>query len=142
MGEAVTEASITFESLRNWDNNPNDLWITLIDTATVGTTVYTDNQALPNYFGAAGLEIHHYEDLSSSSLTRTYTFDAAERVALNNYIADNNFGIGIDPDCHFYNCGIELKLVAEPGGGEIPEPVAGSILLGGLGVLAARRKRS
>jgi len=143
-GETLTHVSIVFKSLLNTGGKPNDIWITLIDSAPLGVTEFVDNQASSNYFAGDGLELAHYHNLPWYTWKLTYWFSDAEIAIVNNYVADNNFGIGIDPDCHFYNCGVELKLVTEPGGGQVPvpEPVAGTILLGGLGVLAARRRRS
>jgi hypothetical protein len=40
-----------------------------------------------------------------------------------------NFGFGIDPDCHYYNCGITFEITTSP---TIPAP--GAILLGSIGV--------
>jgi hypothetical protein len=145
-GEDIVGAEIFFDNIRNWQSNdPNDLYVTLLDTASSGLTVYTDNQGGGDYFAGDGPLLVHYQDLPSTPQDITYTFDAGEVATLNGYVADGNFGLGIDPDCHFYNDGITLTLETEcspPDGPPVPEPLAGSILLGGLGMIAARRKRS
>jgi len=56
----------------------------------------------------------------------TYVFTASEVSLLNDHITnDGVFGIGFDPDCHFYNDGVTLTIA-------IPAP--GAIVLGSLGV--------
>jgi hypothetical protein len=67
----------------------------------------------------------------------TYVFSLSEVALLNSYIlSDGIFGIGLDPDCHYYNDGIkfcyETITIVPPAVGTIPTPSA--ILLGGIGV--------
>ena len=143
--ETIVGASLFFNNLRNWNNQDNDLWVTLIPSSPLGVKKYYDGQGGGDYFQGWGTALVHYEDLPSSSQDRTYDFDLAEVGALRTYAADNNFGLGFDPDCHFYNCGITLTLetqtVPGPNGTPIPEPVTGSVLLGGVGMIVARRRR-
>ena len=50
------------------------------------------------------------------------------------YASDGIFGLGFDPDCHFWNYGITLKLTTEPTPPNVvPEPEA--LLLFGIGLL-------
>jgi hypothetical protein len=46
-GQNITGASITILNLRNWDNNPNKLYIDLVNSPlpTSGVQVYTDGEA-------------------------------------------------------------------------------------------------
>ena len=54
-------------------------------------------------------------------------------MVLNAYAADGRIGLGLDPDCHFYNDGITLRLVT-------PEPTSLALLgLGGLAMMHRRR---
>ncbi|MFO7900301.1 MAG: PEP-CTERM sorting domain-containing protein [Planctomycetota bacterium] len=143
--EAIAGASLLFYDIRNWTTESNDLYVTLLDTAAVGVTEYADSQNSTDYFAGQGLALVHYEDLSTTAQDLTYTFDASEIATLATYAADGVIGLGIDPDCHFYNSGVELQIGTTPGAEDltapIPEPAAGSILLGAVGMLLARRKR-
>jgi len=55
---------------------------------------------------------------------------------LNSFAADGLFGLAFDPDCHYWNDGVQLTINAE-----VPEPA--TLLLFGLGTLglAAYRRR-
>lgn len=143
--DAIAGGSLVFYDIYDWTNESNDLYATLLDTAPLGVTEHADSQASTNYFAGQGLELVHYEDLSTTAQDLTYTFDASEVATLATYAADGVIGLGIDPDCHFYNSGIELQIGTSPGVEDltapIPEPAAGSILLGVVGMLLARRKR-
>ena len=139
--EDVIGASIFFDDIRNWDGGTNDLWVTLLDTAPAGLTVYCDSQGGGDKFYGWGPRLVHYHNLPTSPQDITYTFDAAEVAALDSYVADDNVGLGFDPDCHYWNEGITLTIETESHCVPIPEPMAGSILLGGIGMIVARRKR-
>ena len=138
-GEFVSEAVLTFDSIRNWDNNPNDLYVWLLDNAALGVTVLTDNQGGGDYFAARNPLTHtplvHYKDLTTTPEDKTYVFTPDEVTALNAYLADDRIGIGFDPDCHYWNCGIGLELTV------VPEPASLAMLgLGGV-VMMIRKRR-
>lgn len=77
-----------------------------------------------------------------SSVTPTWGWNiyddiALQASALDEFIAwsaDGNWALGIDPDCHFYNCGVTLKVTTRriPTHNEVPEPM--SMILGALGL--------
>jgi hypothetical protein len=69
-----------------------------------------------------------------------YNLDSAELTTLMGYLASKNnsntstntyatFGLGFDPDCHYYNDGITFKIETAP----VPEP--GTMVLLGAGLL-------
>ncbi|GEM_PF-435875 len=61
----------------------------------------------------------------------TYTFSSDEVGLLSNHLANGGvFGLGFDPDCHYYNDGITLTIETKV----ISNPTPGAMLLGGIGV--------
>lgn len=134
-GHTVIAAELFFDNIRNWDNNPNVLYVELLNSPLAGIHQYTDNEGGGDYFvGYAGgrTNLVTYTNLPNTAQDLTYVFTPAEVTALNTYLADGRFGIGFDPDCHFYNDCIKLKLIT-------PEPASVVLLL--AGALAAIRRR-
>jgi hypothetical protein len=133
-GEAAVAATLTFDNIRNWDDNPNVLYVHLLDTCPLGVQHYTDNEGGGDYFASfPGGQTHlvTYTNLPSTPQDLVYTFTPGDLAALNTYLADHRFGIGIDPDCHFYNDGITLGIVT-------PEPA--TIMLLAIGVVTLLRR--
>ncbi|MEW6665737.1 MAG: PEP-CTERM sorting domain-containing protein [Thermodesulfobacteriota bacterium] len=80
-----------------------------------------------------------------SPIDITYTFTEAQIDTLTSYLASPNpygfnstFGIGFDPDCHFYNNGITLVIETAA---SVPEPATLLLLGAGLAGFAGFRKR-
>lgn len=140
--EKITGASIFFDDIRNWDRNPNILYVHLLDDPSPGKTImYWDNQNGGDYFAGwtNTILLNQYDNLPAYAQDITYPFDAAEISTLTSYVADGIFGLGFDPDCHFYNSGISLTIQTAP----IPEPSSVLLLGAGMGLLglAAYRKK-
>jgi len=143
--EEIIGASLFFDRIRNDNNDPNDLYVTLLDSDFEGLDWTYDNQGGGDLFAGQGLLLEHYEDLPSSAQDITYDFDDAEIDQLIANLADDLAGIGFDADCHYYNCGIKLTIETDTsGGGEddpvVPEPAGLGLM--GLALLAVRRRRS
>ena len=119
--EQISGASILFKNIRNWTEEDNDLWLTLLDNPVlIGVKQYTDYSA-GNCFenwDASALELHHYEDLGDDAQDLLYVFSQDELDALNDYLADGDMALGFDPDCHFYNDYIEFCVETA----HVPEP--------------------
>lgn len=138
-GETIIGASLFFDDIRNWDDNANILYVSLLNgnDLTTALTMGTDNQGggdnTLGFSGAVSLETY---SLSTTAKDITYNFDSSEIATLNTYaLADSNFGIGFDPDCHYWNDGITLTVTTTP--------VPGAVLLGilGLGVAGVKLRK-
>ncbi len=139
----------------NWLN----IW--LLDSAQNNTStyastsgklkVYNDNDGSSDYFGnnwnySAKQKIATYTDWSggSNGNVETLVYDFANYGVLDdlqNYVANGgNFALGLDPDCHFWNTGVQLVIETKPY--SVPE-TAGTLGLAGagLGFLALLRCR-
>ncbi len=176
-GQTVTGATLFFDNIRNWDNNPNALFIHLFDTAKnsglrsfmddpvqsangLGDDIINDftntrhhgNSSFPiNMATTAGIHLvtPNYSgsgtpySFTTTPTDYTYTFTGGQLAALNSYIANgNNFALGFDPDCHFWNDGVTLTLTT--GLAATPEPSSLLLMATGLAAFGARytmRKR-
>ncbi len=153
-GLEVISAELSIDDLYDWKWEPDILYFQLLDhtTTTQERKRYWDghggSDAFANYH-LAPKNIDHlllatYSDPQGGWANRedwTYTFTDAQVAALNDYIAnDAVFGLGLDPDCHYYNSGITLTVQVTP---ELPP----SALLGlsmlplGIAYLRGRRRK-
>jgi hypothetical protein len=136
--EAVASATLSFDNIRNWDNNPNVLYIHLLDTASLGVRVFTDNQAVSDYFNGQGTVLTVYRNLPATAQDLSYSFNSDQIAFLNTYATDGRFGLGFDPDCHFYNSGVSLELETA----SVPEPATMvMVVLGGVSFFMGRKSK-
>jgi hypothetical protein len=130
---SITSATLTFANIANWDSNTNMLFAWLLDTANgsgVTTTQDVSSSQAPvtdisDFFTNASLSPLLASSTAKTKLfqhsftttptTWTYTFDATELAALQNYInSGHDIAFGFDPDCHFFNDGITFTMTLTP----------------------------
>jgi hypothetical protein len=159
-GKSITSATLTFKNIKNWDSNPNMLFIHLLDTAkAAGVSSFQDaplSQApvtdinddfagtryLNNPLVARGTANTFLTQQSFSTTGRdfVYTFTADQLKVLSAYFLNgSDIAFGFDPDCHFWNDGIAFAFTTTPN--TVPEPTTMLLLGSGLAGMYYRRKR-
>ncbi len=134
----VVAATLTISQIRNWDNDPNILYIHLLDSGNMGVTVSSDHQGGGDAFAGKGVLLTKLKNLTTTPHSITYILTQNQIDSLNSYSADGRFALGFDPDCHYYNCGVALDVQTEL---ETPEPATMALLAAGGLVTLARRRR-
>lgn len=125
-GETIVGATLFLNNIKNWDNQANVLYIHLIDRSTVGSGVSSgsDNQGGGDFFLGKPLigtltnlnttARDVWFDLGGSvtqSLDQGSAVSGGNRLAdLASFAADGKFTLGFDPDCHYYNDGVQFTI--------------------------------
>lgn len=145
--ERIIEATLFIKSINDWTNEANDhLYIHLLDNPNVGVRQWYDGQGGGDNWAGHPL-IADWSDTNTWNEDLTFDFSTIPGMIdnLTAYSANNGvFGLGFDPDCHYYNSGIKLTITTKPEQQIIPEPSSlaalalGMLSLGGL----VRRRRS
>ena len=139
--ERIFEARLTFFNIHDYRPEENDiLYVNLMDNATSGLTEYYDNEDFGDYFSGQDVQIGTWSDPAGSfygpGVDVTFNFDADMLGALNSFAADGNFGLSFDPDCHYFNDGVQFTIITD-----VPEPSTFILLgIGAVGLAAFRRK--
>ncbi|MCE5197888.1 MAG: hypothetical protein ABFD54_17765 [Armatimonadota bacterium] len=82
-------------------------------------------------FAGQGIELGTWSDPDGWFCSDTISFDVP--MTSLSWLSDGDFGIGIDPDCHYNNCGVDFTITTsvQP---DVPEPM--SFVLASLGLSA------
>lgn len=144
-GQQIVDAVLEFKNLNNWAKEDNILYVDLLDNPKSGTKSYVDSQKKGDAWEGKGLRIGTYTDKDyKKPETVTFSLKSCGLLdELNTYAKDGLFGIGLDPDCHYNNCGVKLTITTSSRAPETPEPsslIAGLMGLGSFGLLKFRKR--
>lgn len=160
--QVVTSVVIGIDGLYNWDNLRNELYVNLLKDAPAGfhevqTDDPNDNEFYNNLndhtftvspyngttyvtdFGLPYGSGHNATKATNVSFTIT---DPTLLAFFTSAISNGTFGVGFDPDCHFWGSKIWVDINTETDPPEsVPEPTTMLLLgLGLMGLAGARRK--
>jgi len=118
-GLNIYEVILEITSISNWDNTTNHLFIRLLDDAPLGVTPHSDSDNdFIDAFAPDGAPIDDWQDANTKDVHDDLEYEFSKIDALIDsvalYRANNVIVIGFDPDCHYYNCGIQLTVKGEP----------------------------
>lgn len=172
--EEVVGITIKYKEIYDWTREEDRLSTFLIDTVTMSSGVnnrvyqYNDSEYGPDNFKnytraligtwndpygdryhkinlpfsvteSSGPYDGHYAGQGPKTLSTSFSGED-----LLGWVADGNFGFGIDPDCHYYNCGVEVVITTckPEDTPQTPDGGASVLLLGSalMGVAFLRRK--
>jgi len=158
-GEVITAAHLTYKNIYDWTRESNDrLYTHLLDSVpdpngryspnyqSVGTgkrayeritVIGADDQGGgDNFAGMPGqVLLGTWTDPSGGSPRNFNLVYEIDNLAM---LSDGSFGIGIDPDCHYFNSGIYLTIETGIASVAVPAPAAGGLAVIGLAILAWR----
>ena len=113
--EDIVSATLTFHDIWNDDPITNKLFMNLLDSAPAGVTRYYDSNAVESNAFTEGPGVHLFATWSDPDLG--FPNRTTESFALPSsyyaWLTDGNFGLGLDPDCKFFNNGVDLTIVSK-----------------------------
>jgi len=144
--EQILSATLTLTDIYSAGKTPNWLFLSLLDNQpgkhAPALRKYKDRQPGPiDFFDTwkyGETDLVTFMELGKTPTLLTYDFTPLQLTALEGYLADGRFAIGIDPDCRFRDRGISLTIITGiPGGGGgigniVPESPAIIMALAGL----------
>lgn len=143
-GKVITSARLTIFNIWDWRAETDILYINLLDdtkkpssgnVTTITNENPYDNVANGNWFAPASRSGKYQGSTAlttwtdpigghSTNFNFIYNFSSTQLSALGSYLIDptssysngtgNMFGLGFDPECHYYNQGVRLDIETRP----------------------------
>jgi hypothetical protein len=166
-GQVITGATLKINNLWDWQVENDQLFIHLLNNPKTGVRSTVDNtndNVISDYFSGQGILLTTFSDPAGgnngqNATNFVYNFDVGQLAVLNNYVTDSktwlgwanggwsaDFGLGFDPDCHYFNTGVSLTITTgpaeTPGVPSVPDAgsTAALFLVGLTGLMAAKRR--
>jgi hypothetical protein len=155
-GEEITSAQLVYKNIYDWTTEQNDVLNTHLLTNNVGgsdwvqktryqtkVAVGTDNEGGGDYFRNMGPLLNSWTDRQGGQ-ARNFNLEInipnfdAQNNNLFAMLSDGEIGFGIDPDCHYYNCGVTFTINTIT---QVPEPATLVLLAAGLIQIGRGKKR-
>lgn len=143
-GYTITQAELVFTNIYNYTaSDPcNILFVHLLDDAPLDLTQGYDGQGGGDAFAGEELigEWRHNPGGAANMVDLVFHFDSALLTQANIHAFDGILGLGIDPDCHYFNDGVTFAIEIEA----FHEPEPTTLCLFGLAgaMILKKRKRT
>ena len=145
-GEQIDDAILSIKSIDNWRNEPNALYIHLLDDPKVGTFRSRDKFTASDDWAGQGDLVGIYVDYKHGKKeSPSYSMSSLGLLdEFREYAADGVFGFGFDPDGQCSNKGVSLTIITSPvppPPSHMPEPVTMASVLCGLAMVGGYVRR-
>ena len=117
VGMQVNDVELYIDDISNWDDGENVLHIHMMNNQPLGVTVHSDNSNPSDAFEGQGEVVDHWVDQNGAATLDNLSYSASTLSIVplsDDWCQDGVLGFAFDPDCHFWNSGVRVVIIAEP----------------------------